>query len=124
VRDAYPFGLAAALIAFADAIAYLVLISREDTTNNWGRVALVAALILVAGLLAAAGSVVTGRRRATMLWPATAILLVIGFLGIFSIGLPLLIAGILTAGGAASAMRGRPQSRRPAPRPRSESSQP
>ena len=124
MRNAYPFGLAAAAIAFADAIAYVTIINRQGTLNDWGRVVVIAALIAFAGVLATVGSLVTGGRRPALLWPATVILLVLGFLGIFSIGLPLLIAGILTAVGAATATRGRPQSQPRAPRPRSASSRP
>lgn len=124
LRDAYPFGLAAAAIAFADAIAYLAIINREDGPNDWVVVGVIATAIVLAGALAAVGSVVTGGRRAALLWPATVILLLIGFLGMFSIGLPLLIAGILTAIGAATATRGRPRSQPQAPPPRSASSRP
>jgi hypothetical protein len=50
-------------------------------------------------------------------------LLIVGFLGMFSIGLPLFLAGIATSRGALTATRGRP-SPPPAPRPRSASSRP
>jgi hypothetical protein len=119
VRGVYWLGLAAAVIVFADAFLYLSIISQEDSPNDWGLVGLIAALMLLAALLAVAGSLAQGSDRIALLGAATPILLGIGFLGIFSIGLPLLLAGIVTAAGAATATRERPQSRRPARRPRS-----
>jgi low temperature requirement protein LtrA len=67
LRNAYPFGLAAAAIAFADAIAYVTIINRQGTLNDWGRVVVIAALIVLAGVLATLGSLVTGGRRPALL---------------------------------------------------------
>jgi low temperature requirement protein LtrA len=103
VRGAYWLGFAAAVVAFADACLYLITISQEDSPSDWGRVGLIATLIVLAGILAVAGSLAQGSARVALFGAATPILLVIGFLGIFSIGLPLLLAGIVTAVGAASA---------------------
>ena len=124
MRRVYWLGLLAGAITLADAAFYLLIISREDSPNDWAVVGLIAALIVLAGVVTIAGSMEEGRVRTALLGAATPILLVIGFLGMFSIGLPLLIAGILTGIGAATATRGRPPSQPRAQPPRSASSPP
>jgi len=124
MRNVYWLGVVAAATVMTDAVAYLYLISQEDTPNEWRQVALIAATIALGAVLAAAGSLATGNLRMLLLWPATAILLIVGFLGMFSIGLPLLLAGIVTLRGALTATRERRPAPPPAPRPRSASSRP
>jgi hypothetical protein len=124
VSGVYWLGLAAAVVVFADASLYLIVISQEDPPNDLGRVGLIATLIVLAGLLAVAGSLVRESARIALLGAATPILLVLGFLGVFSIGMPLFLAGIATGVGALKARPARPRSRPPVPRPRSESSRP
>ena len=124
MRNVYWLGVVAAATVMTDAVAYLYLISQEDTPNEWRQVALIAATIALGAVLAAAGSLATGNLRTLLLWPATAILLIVGFLGMFSIGLPLLLAGIVTLRGALTATRERRPAPPPAPRPRSASSRP
>jgi low temperature requirement protein LtrA len=120
----YWLGLVAAAAAMADAILYPYLIGQEDTPNDWSTVAVITSIIALGAVLAAAGSLANGNSRALLLWPATAILLPVGFLALFSIGLPLVLAGIVTFSGALTATRGRRPSPPPARRPRSASSRP
>ena len=83
-------GLAAAAIASAVAGLYVVLIDPEP--GEQARVTIVALSLAAAALLAAYGSVA---QRAIPLGAATGLLLVWGQLGIFSIGMPLLVAAVL-----------------------------
>jgi low temperature requirement protein LtrA len=124
MRGVYWLGLSAAVVTFADAALYLMVIRNQDSPAEWGTVRFIAALIVLAGVLTAVGSVAEGTIRAALLGGATPILLVLGYLGAFSIGPPLFLAGMVTGIGALSAKRERPPSRRPAPRPRSASSRP
>ena len=79
---------------------------------------------MLAAVFAAAGALVVGNSRTLLLTLATTIFFIVGFLGILSIGWPLIFAGILTLVGVATATLERPQSRPLAPRPRSASSRP
>ena len=69
---------------------YAVLIDPEPGDQT--RVTVVALSLAAAALLAAYGSVA---QRAIPLGAASGLLLVWGLLGIFSIGMPLLVAGVL-----------------------------
>ncbi|MGH2674733.1 MAG: hypothetical protein ACRDKA_01800 [Actinomycetota bacterium] len=87
-----------AILAGAVAVGYLGLIASEGGGNDLGRVALVASTIVGAAGAAWVGSVVAGDRvRAAALGVAAGILLSLGYLGLFSIGLFLIVAGILAA---------------------------
>src|SRR3954447_26113517 len=81
-------GVAAAVLAVIMIAVYLVLIAQQDGEP---------ALWFVAGL--AAGAVLAGygavRDRPPALIAAAVILLALGLLGILSIGLPIIAAGIL-----------------------------
>jgi hypothetical protein len=90
--------VSAAVIAFATDALYLGIILSQDPVE-WGRVAVIAGCILVAGAIAAVAAV-AGLPRATrllLLAIAAGGLLTLGYLGLFSIGLPLLVAGILSS---------------------------
>lgn len=94
----------ALVLAVATLVLYLVLIRQQGSGGPaWWYVALVAA-----------GAVGCGVALASKLWPvgaAGALLLAItGFLGIFSVGLPLLIASALA--GAAAIVAGADYARR------------
>ena len=84
---------AAFIVAVVDG-AYLNLIAVQGHGGG-ARVAYVATLLAATS----AGAVIGGRRRhdvrlrAFLLGLATAVCMALGFLGIFSIGLPLLVAG-------------------------------
>ena len=124
MRGVYWLGLGAAALALLDAVVYLRAISQEDTPNDWTIVGFFASVIVLGAVFAAAGSLVGGHNRMLLLGAATTILLVVGFLGLLSIGWPLILAGIVTLVGAVTATRGRPQSRPQALPPRSASSRP
>lgn len=106
-------GLVAAVIAGLVDVLYLWLISSQDTGPlTDGRVVLVATLVALAALAAAAGSCAPGpMARLSLLSLATSLLTVLGVVGLFSIGLPLLVAAGFSLAGAlatAPAVQGRP----------------
>lgn len=94
----------AALIVVVDDVAYLALIAGQGTGVG-GRVVFVATLLLVAAGISVAGVRQQSRAMRTLLLSVVATWgVVIGILGIFSIGLPLLVAAglviyALVAGG-------------------------
>jgi len=82
----------AALIVVVDDAAYLALIAGQGTGMG-GRVVFVATLLLAMAGLAVAGVRRQNRAARTVLLSVVATWgLVVGILGIFSIGLPLLVA--------------------------------
>jgi hypothetical protein len=91
-------GLIAMAIAAITDVGYLVIIVAQGGPSDVARVAFVAIAIGAAGGCAGVGAT---RRRAIARLPwlgaATGSLLGLGYLGLFSIGLPLFVAGILTA---------------------------
>lgn len=103
-------GWIAAAIAGATAIVYIVVIVGQGEAEV-GRVILVLAMILTGAVAAAVGgSAADPSVERLLLGGASGLLLSLGFLGLFSIGLLLLIAGIVStiawvramaAGGAA-----------------------
>ena len=99
LRPSAPGLVAGAMALVMDGV-YLSLIAAEGD-NDMGAVLPIAALIAVAGLAAVAGSLVSDPSiRAPLLWLSALVLTGIGVLAIFTIGLPLLVAGLL-AGTAA-----------------------
>ncbi len=103
-------GITAAAIATVMVVVYLAIITSQGE-DDWGVVAVFAVLIGSCAVAAAVGSLLPyGTVRTCLLTGAAATLLVVGILGIFSIGLPLLVAGWLATGaairsGAGSAQR-------------------
>lgn len=92
-------GVAAGTVALAVDGLYLWIIWSQDTPTHLGRVAFVAAAIAAAGASALLGATrETAVGRLPFLGAATGALLSLGYLGLFSIGLPLLVAGGLVAG--------------------------
>ena len=91
-------GVAAGVIALVMDAAYLSIIVSQGNQPVVGVVVAVAVVLALAGTGAIVGST-TG--RAAVLWPSAALLGVLGVLGMFSIGLPLLIAAGLTLVAAA-----------------------
>jgi hypothetical protein len=88
-------GAVAATIAVAMGGVLLAILAAEDDGSLFGAV-----VIGVAATAAIAGSVATRPvLRIAFLWTATGILSGIGTLGIFSIGLPLLVAAVFAASG-------------------------
>jgi hypothetical protein len=100
----------AAAIACALAVAtlatYLVLLARQGTPLNNPRVLFVAVSIAIFSALTGIGALIRqARTRTLLLTLATAGLLGVGFIGAWSIGISLLLAGVLTGAAAAAAAR-------------------
>lgn len=93
-------GIVAATIATAMTGVYPVIAASEGD-NEVAGVVTFAGLMGVAALAAAVGSFRPyGPVRVALLAVAALVLLPVGALGIFSIGLPLLVAGLLAAAAA------------------------
>ena len=90
-------GIAAAAVAIVTDALYVGIIVSQDPVE-WGRVVAIAACILAFGGSAASASVGTlsPPTRLVLFAIGAGGLLTLGFLGLFSIGLPLFVAGILT----------------------------
>jgi hypothetical protein len=98
-----PLGIAAALLTAASLVGYLGLIAAESGPNDWGRVLLVTLTIAVAAAAAWVGSVAgSGATRTGTFGGAGGILLGMGYLALFSIGLILIVTGLLALGAAAA----------------------
>ena len=96
LRRVDPTALVAALVACGVAVGYVWLIRQEnDQPAAWFLGGLV-----VSALLCGYGSARVPRRR-TALAAAGGIMIVLGILGILSIGLPVLVAGIVALVAAA-----------------------
>ena len=105
MRPSRILGALAATIAGLVDVGYLWLIHQQETEPlTDGRVLLVATLVGMAAAYAAAG-VLTSRPRARtgLLALSSSLLMVLGVVGLFSIGLPLLVAAGLALAGAAAA---------------------
>jgi hypothetical protein len=99
---AWTGGLGGA-IAFADAMTYLVLIYKQGESS--AIVPWVFSLIAAGAIAAIYGSFTTQRYARLILGAAASLFLVLGVIGIFSIGLPLLLAAGLCFFGARSSRR-------------------
>ena len=100
-RGVWPAAVAAGLVA-CDLVLYLVVISNQGDLGR-GRVWIVAMMLLVVAACCVLAAVRRDDRvRPITAWAGAGGLLSLGVLGIFSIGLPLLVAGILMM---AAAMR-------------------
>jgi hypothetical protein len=89
-------GLSAAAIAAAVDVAYVWIIAAQGGPTDASRVAFVALAIAGAAVCAGIGATrPSPLARLPWLGAATGALLGLGILGLFSIGLPLLVAGLL-----------------------------
>jgi hypothetical protein len=96
-------GAIAGSIALADGVIYLMLIQRQGDSSP---VPWVFPAIVLGALAAGAGWIVSpGRVASILLGSSAAVFLVLGVLGIFSIGLPLLLAAAFSAVGVQQAGR-------------------
>lgn len=88
--------LLAAAIGFATVVAYIAIIVNQDTdSSDYPRVAFVTLYFAALSAAAFASVSVNGRRCVTMRSAATAGFLFWGLIAAASIGLPLLIAGLM-----------------------------
>lgn len=91
IRGFDLFAVAASLVSLAMAGAYAaIMLGQDDQPRAWVLVALIGA-----ATLAAIGAPTGFRRRRVALLVAGAMLGLLGLLAIFSIGLPILAAGVL-----------------------------
>jgi hypothetical protein len=104
LRDGWdPLAAIAALIALVMMVLYVGLVRQQgDQVVAWflGGLAAAAALSIYGAARAAS-------RRGLALAVSGAVLTVLGVLGILSIGLPILVAGVLALVAAARSQRGR-----------------
>ena len=110
--------LAGGSLALATNAIYLWLIFHQGVPVDVATVTIVASIVLVAALLAFAGALTIHipAARACLL-TATFLLLTMGVLGMFSIGLPLFVAGLLTLVNAVGPARRQRTDDRPPPNP-------
>jgi hypothetical protein len=105
-RRVRVLGLLVAVLAGATCIGYLGLIVNQGFEDDWGRVALVAATIAVAAATATLGAFAHREPlRTTWLAGAAGVLMTLGYLALFSIGLLLVVCGVLAAGAAIAEVR-------------------
>ena len=97
---------AASVLAWAATGGSVLLLAQQDTAEPIaGRIAVVAAVMLVGGLAAATGAFAPDPSIRVLLGAAVAGGLVpLGVLAAFSIGLPLLVAGLLALAAAGRAL--------------------
>ena len=95
-------GIAGGLVALAtDALYLWIVLGVQSGEGDETRIALVASAIAAAGVLAIVGAALRDlTRRALALGFASAALLVLGVLGVFSVGAPLLVACLLVWSGS------------------------
>lgn len=98
VRPRSAAAIGAACIAAVMEVIYLTIILDQEDLSDVARVGFVAAAIVaVVAAAAVGGSRSDPARRLPFLGAATGGSLMLGYLGLFSIGLPLLVAGVLAA---------------------------
>jgi hypothetical protein len=101
VRHIDPVAAVAALLAAVMAVAYVALMAEQsDQPAMW-----FLGLLIMATALSGYGADRNAAHRRTALVSAAVVLAALGVLGILSIGLPILIAGLLCGVAAARADR-------------------
>ena len=113
-RSPIPAPIVSAAISVVVAFVYLGIVYRHDHGLPARAAFLALYLIVVAVVLGLTFRVTGSVLRAAMLAGAVNSLIVIGFLGLFSIGLPLLAAGALTLPTTMRALSEAPQPSGPA----------
>ena len=94
--------ISGALALVAAALYVALIAAADDPVENYGIVAAVVAAIAGAGFAALAGGLAASPRTASrLLGLAGAVLVIVGVLAIFSIGLALIVAGGLALAAAA-----------------------
>jgi hypothetical protein len=113
-RSPLPAPVASAAISVVVAFIYLGIVFRQNHRIP-ARAAFIALLLLAIAAVFALTFRITGPvARAVLLAGAANSLIVIGFLGLFSIGLPLLVAGAFSVPAAMRALAETPQPGGPA----------
>ena len=99
-------GVGAAIIAATDDGLYLgTIATQQGSASQFLRVPFIAAFIALMAICAALSSVASaGRWRPLLLGMSAAGLILLGYLAMFSIGLPLVLAGVLAALGLIKAL--------------------
>jgi hypothetical protein len=95
------------------AVIYLGIIVRRQHELTGRSIFIACFLIMVAALLVASMRVESPLQRAALLTGAANSLIVLGFLGLFSIGLPLLVAGAIAMPSVARALAETPRPQGP-----------
>jgi hypothetical protein len=104
-----PGPVVSAGISVVMAVIYLGIIVRRQHAATGRSIFIAGFLVVVAGLLFASFRVESPFQRAALLAGAANSLVAVGFLGLFSIGLPLLIAGGLVMPSVARALTEAPR---------------
>jgi hypothetical protein len=99
-------GVGVASVAAAVDVLYLEIVGSQGSNPQYLRVPFVAAFIALTAICAALSSLASARWRPPLLGFSAAGLLLVGFFAIFSIGLPLLIAGLVALAGLIAEVRG------------------
>jgi hypothetical protein len=96
------------------AVVYLGIISRQDHRIGSRAIFIASILVAIAFALVASFRVTSHVQRAALLAGGANSLIALGFLGLFSIGLPLLVAGALAMPATARALEEAPRPSGPA----------
>lgn len=104
-----PAPAVSAGISVVMAVIYLAIIVRRQHTVTGRSIFIACFLVAVGGLLVASFRVDSPFQRAALLTCAANSLVAVGFLGLFSVGLPLLIAGGLIMPSVARALTEAPR---------------
>jgi len=104
-----PAPIVSAGISVVMAVIYIAMITRRQHQVTGRSIFIACFLVAVAGLLVASFRFESPFHRAALLAGAANSLVAVGFLGLFSIGLPLLIAGGLLMPSVARALSEAPR---------------
>jgi hypothetical protein len=96
-------------VAATVAVIYLIVIHAQDHRFSSRSIFIAAYLVVVAGTLLAGMRSKSPSMKAALLAGGANSLILVGFLGLFSIGLPLLVAGILSLPATARALSETPR---------------
>jgi hypothetical protein len=101
--------IASAAMAFATTVGYLIIIWRQDHHFGARPVFIATFLVVIAAVIVWGARASNVYLRAGLLSGGGNSLILVGFLGLFSIGLPLLIAGVISLPATARALAQTPR---------------
>jgi hypothetical protein len=104
-----PAPFVSAGISVVVAVVYLGIIYRQDHRLGSRPIFIVSFLVAIAFALVASTRLTGPIQRAALLASGANSLIALGFLGLFSIGLPLLLAGVLAMPSTARALQETPR---------------